>query len=340
MALSAERKQMLARMTLPSDTETVKRATLFRQRSGLTSDEFSRAIGYAGSTLSVYLNGNYGSELAEEHDGSGNTRAIRAALVEYMDLWEGMQQPQRLAAPHRTKDFLRVVDACSQALKHSTAYVVDGPPGTQKTFSLRAAEHEINARNDGTRALYIYARINHSPLNFLREICNTAGVVSNGYIDNLMRKLRFFLVEHRMLLIVDEAQHLGHETLEVLRQLLDLPPYFAVLLAGSHDLTQRLSHWQMEQWRSRVRKTLYLNGPSEAECRQILRAELGPELTDDDCDQTIAQCQATGSRVEVARGKAVSKSFDYTSARDLFGAIERAREVSNAQSQAQKAGAA
>jgi uncharacterized protein GlcG (DUF336 family) len=95
----------------------------------------------------------------------------------------------------------------------------------------------------------------------------------------------------------------------------------------------------MEQWRSRVRKTLYLNGPSQAEAREILRAELG-ELTDADCDETVAACQATASRSDAVSRKPVT--FTYISARDLFGAIERAKDVMPIQihQSTQKAGAA
>ena len=147
----------------------------------------------------------------------------------------------------------------------------------------------------------------------------------------LLRKLRFFLARGRTLLIIDEAQHLNHAGLEVLRQLLDLPPHFGVVLAGSHDLTQRLSHWQMEQWRSRLRRTLFLEGPSQAEARAILRDELGQHLTDEQCDTTIAHCKATAQRQKVISGKPTNVSFTYTSARLLFGAIERVKDQMNAQ---------
>jgi type II secretory pathway predicted ATPase ExeA len=212
-------------------------------------------------------------------------------------------------------------------MRSGSAYLVDGPPGTEKTYSLRVVEREINESGKGL-AVYVYARTGHSPLTFLRECCISTGIPARGNIDQVLRKLRFFLGSKRtrVVLLVDEAQHLDHAGLEILRQLLDLPPFFGVLLGGSHDLTQRLAHWQMEQWRSRLRKTLYLNGPSQAEARQILRAELGP-MSNADCDETIAECQATAHRMETVKGKVVSKSFTYTSARDLFGAIERAKEV-------------
>jgi DNA transposition AAA+ family ATPase len=329
MALSKERKLELARMTLPTDAETVKRALAFRQRSGLTYEEFSLAIGYSPSSLSVYMQGRYGENLGDkpESAATANTRAIRHALKQFMDLHEGAHTAIQARPAHKTKDFLEVRRACMNALNRydGAAYIVDGPPGTQKTFSLRAIEREINERADGSRAVYVYARIDHSPQAFLQEICNTAGISARGMIDQLIRKLRFFLATGRVLLIVDEAQHLDHKGLEVLRQLLDLPPHFGVILSGSHDLTQRLSHWQMEQWRSRVRKTLYLDGPSLAEARSIIRAELEPLLgahTDAQCDGVIEGCFATASRMHKAGGKLTPRSFQYISARDLFFTIE------------------
>jgi type II secretory pathway predicted ATPase ExeA len=327
MALSKERKLELARMTLPSDAETKARANLFMQRSGFTFADFSEALGYAGSTLHVYLHGHYSENLTDrpESASESNTRAIRHALKQFMDLHEGAQAGIQLAPAHCTEDFKAVRRACLNALERGSAYLIDGPPGTQKTFSLRHIEREINERADGSRAVYIYARIDHSPQSFLQECCNVAGISARGKIDQLIRKLRFFLATGRVLLIVDEAQHLDHKGLEVLRQLLDLPPHFGVILAGSHDLTQRLSHWQMEQWRSRVRKTLYLDGPSLAESRAIIRAELEPLAgphSDAACDGIIDGCFATASRMQKVGGKLVPRSFQYISARDLFFTIE------------------
>jgi hypothetical protein len=324
MALTAERKRQLATMTLASDSETIARAIAFEQRAGLTRHEFCQAIGYSSTTLGVYLNGKYELALSEDHDHAHNSLNIRAALKEFMDKWEGRQALSTEREPHRTADFKAIVESSLNALDNGSAYVIDGPPGTQKTFSLRAVEREIGERVGRGRVIYLYARADHAPLSFLREICNTAGIPNRGDIDKVIRKIRFFLGEQRILLMVDEAQHLPHKSLEVLRQLLDLPPYFGVVLAGSHDLSQRLSHWQMEQWRSRVRKTLYLNGPSLAEARGIVRAELEPVLgakPDTVWDSLIDGCWASASRIDRSTEKAIAKKFNYISARDLFFTI-------------------
>lgn len=328
MALTAKHKAALKRMTLPSDEETRQRIRSFMWRSGLNTCEFAEQIGYAHSSLTLYLAGRY--DLHHERDV--NTLAIRAAAKEYIDLHEIGQQISLRGRHHNTSSFAEARRAALNALERGTAYVIDGPPGTEKTWSLRQIEREINDNRLG-RAVYVYARVKHSPLSFLQECCVSAGIPSRGTIDMVLRKLRFFLAEGRTLLMIDEAQHLDHDGLEVLRQLLDLPPHFGVVLAGSHDLTQRLSHWQMEQWRSRLRKTLYFTGPTQAEARAILRAELG-EMSDADCDDAIANCRSTAQRMEIVSGKPISKSFTYISARDLFGAIERATEC------LQKAGAA
>jgi hypothetical protein len=104
--------------------------------------------------------------------------------------------------------------------------------------------------------------------------------------------------------------------LEVLRQLLDTPPYFGVVLGGSHDLSMRLRDWRMEQWRSRLRRSHMLMGLSAAEAGRILSAELGA-MHPSDVAQTVAD-----ATVEAVRNK---KTFRYISARNLFFAIEDAR---------------
>jgi DNA transposition AAA+ family ATPase len=124
--------------------------------------------------------------------------------------------------------------------------------------------------------------------------------------------------QKRALLVVDEAQHLPAETLEIIRHLLDEPPHFGVVLCGSDDLAARLRHWQMERWRSRIRRAHLLVGLSNSEAAKILKAELG--LTSrEDLDETISDAMVTAQRE--------GKEFKYISARNLFFAIDDARAL-------------
>lgn len=325
MTLSVKRKAELAGMNIPSDAETRSRLNRFLLCSGLTRSEISDFIGYGHSSLTLFLNGHY----AKHHPREQNSLAIRAAIKEFLDLQELASPHQKTGRHYPTEAYKQIRTAAFNALKKGVAYIVDGPPGTEKTESLRRIQQEINQGTDG-RCFYVYARINHSPQSFLMECCVAAGIPNRGTIDQLLRKLAHFLHKDRIVLFVDEAQHLDTNGLEVLRQLVDLPPYFGVVLAGSHDLTQRLSHWQMEQWRSRVRKTINLTGPGVAETRHILRSELG-DLSDAECDETIAQCKAEAERVLMVRGKATKTKYTYTSARLVFEAIDQVHEVMNDQ---------
>jgi hypothetical protein len=300
-------------MGLPSDTETIRRARAFALRAGLTFAELADMASVNPNSLRVFLAGCY-----DRHQGAeSNTLNIRAALKQVIDIYEIVNLPPSAGPHYDTGEYSTVRHSMLTALSKGTAFLVDGPPGTQKSYTFCRVAEEINRGNEG-RAVYVYARVDHTPGAFLVEACIEAGIPCRGTIDQLLHKLRFFLGSRRTLLIVDEAQHLGLNGLEVLRQLLDMPPYFGVVLGGSHDLSMRLRDWRMEQWRSRLRRAHLLKGLSATEAALILRAELGP-MHPDDVAAAIQDATVTAVRDR--------KSFSYISARNLFFAIEDARQM-------------
>jgi DNA transposition AAA+ family ATPase len=310
MTILSKRLPYLNALGLPGDAEVIRRARAFVLRSGLTMTEFAGIAELNPSSLRVFLSGHY----AQHRPSDSNTLAIRAALKQVMDQHE-IENPEPDSKRHYdTAEFKAVRRSMWSALRSGAAFLVDGPPGTQKTYTFRRVAEEINRSKDG-RAVYIYTRIEHSPQAFLVEACTEAGIPNRGTIDQLLRKLRFFLGNQRALLIVDEAQHLGLNGLEVLRQLLDTPPFFGVVLGGSHDLSVRLRDWRMEQWRSRLRRSHLLTGLSRDEAAHILTSELGPMKAADIAD--VIQ----GATVQVIRNK---ETVRYISARNLFFAIEDA----------------
>jgi DNA transposition AAA+ family ATPase len=313
MSILAKRRPHLESLGLPGDADMIRRARSFVLHAGLTIAELADLAGLNPSSLRVFLSGQYGSN----RPADSNTLAVRAALKQVIDRYE-ITHPRPADLRHYpTGEYSAIRRSMWSALKQGAAFLVDGPPGTQKTYTFRRVAQEINASKLG-RAVYIYARVEHSPGSFLVEACTEAGIPNRGNIDQLLRKLRFFLGGQRTLLIVDEAQHLEHQGLEVLRQLLDTPPFFGVALGGSHDLSRRLMHWQMEQWRSRLRRTHLLQGLSAVEAERILTAELGQQ------DKEFVAESIKEATVPAQRN---DKSFSYISARNLFFAIEDARHI-------------
>ena len=313
MPIQASRKSHLQSLGLPSDAEMIRRARALVLHGGLTISELADMAGLNPNSLRVYISGHYD----KHHGADSNTLVVRAALKQVIDRYEiQIQIPLGADGTHySTAEYESIRRSMWNALRQGTAFLVDGPPGTQKTYTFRRVAEEINRSNEG-RAVYIYTRVDHAPQSFLIEACTEAGIPNRGTIDQLIHKLRFFLGRQRALLIVDEAQHLDLRGLEVLRQLLDTPPYFGVAIGGSHDLSMRLRDWRMEQWRSRLRRSHLLKGLSSDEAGRILTAELGP-MHPSDISATIQDATVPARRF--------NKDFKYISARNLFFAIEDAR---------------
>jgi DNA transposition AAA+ family ATPase len=307
-------KMALRSMGLPTDGETIRRARAFVVRSGLTLSEFAEMAGVNPNSLRVFMSGCYD----RHHPADSNTLVIRAAVKQTIDLWEIQHTDPANSAHYDTAEFRAMRESMLNALHKGNAMLFDGPPGVSKTYTARRVSAEINKSGQG-RAVYVYARMGQPPASFLSAACIEAGIPSRGTLDQLMRKLRYLLgSQQRALLTIDEAQHLPSDTLEVIRQLLDEPPFFGVVLCGSDDLAARLRHWQMERWRSRVRRAHLLTGLTRAEAAHILASELG-SMSKQDAEETVADAVVTASRE--------GKEFKYISARNLFFAIDDARSL-------------
>ena len=317
MTILHHRLPYLKSLGLPSDAEMIRRVRSFMIESGLTTGEFAELVGMNPNSFRVWVNGNYCQH--KPHPEEQNSLGIRARIKEFMDQFEEAHD-DFLNRPHySTRDFDTLRSSILNALEQGVAYLVDGPPGTQKTHVFRRVAHEINTGALG-RAVYMRVRCEQAPQSFLSECAVRAGLPARGSIDQLIRKLRFFLSEKRTVLLVDEAQALSKNGLEIVRQLLDEPPYFGVVLGGSHNLSVTLQHWQMEQWRSRLRRTHLLSGPTREEAESILLAQLGP-MSRADLKDTIDEAMTATMR----DGKAIK----YISARALFDAIRSARAAMN-----------
>jgi DNA transposition AAA+ family ATPase len=317
--LTAAKKQYLNQLGLPSDADLIREARRFMLTVGFTIGEMADAVGMNPSSFGVWISGNY-----DKHDPHGderNTLQVRAKIKEFLNQYEDSRD-DFMSRPHYvTKDFTTLRKSILTALDQGVAFLVDGPPGTQKTHAFRRVAHEINTSGLG-RAIYMRVRCEQSPQAFLMECCTRAGIPNRGLIDQLIRKLRFFLGKGRTVLIIDEAQALSKNGLEIVRQLLDEPPYFGVVLGGSHNLSVTLQHWTMEQWRSRLRKTHLLSGPTRDEAESILLAQLGG------ISRAVMQKAVEGAMTSTMRD---GKTFEYISARVLFDAIKTTRAALDAQ---------
>jgi len=148
----------------------------------------------------------------------------------------------------------------------------------------------------------------------LAEILISGGMqVRRNYTDSIVRRIRHNFASRRVLLVLDEAQDLSDEGLNTVRTLLDEPPYFGLIFAGTHNLKDRFHMLDNEQLRSRQRKFIELEGLTRDEVKEICESETGRTLSAERLDKLVKYCTVPDHR----RGRR-----EYLSARQLFFAID------------------
>jgi type II secretory pathway predicted ATPase ExeA len=210
--------------------------------------------------------------------------------------------------------------------------MIYAPPGSQKTFVL---EHEVARLNlneiatqSGRRAFYVYARQNIRPRDLMRRVCIALGSRARADIETMLQNIRFDYKHNRVLLVVDEAQHLSIESFETLRELLDQSPYFSLLFAGSHDLKRKFDEFSatLEQWNSRIIAKVRLPGLERAEAVGIIHREIGEILEGRsriDIDRVIDQLIAGATTRD-----AFENNRTYINVRTLTNALDQLRAAS------------
>jgi DNA transposition AAA+ family ATPase len=315
MALSSKERAHLLTRTLPDRKETVRLLLDYLQRTGLTQVDFARRINYSTIAVRMLVSGHY-------ERISGDDSAIRAAVHDFISAHPIEAVTESEGKLYETENVRLVRRSFYEALDGRRAYYFRGAPGSQKSFVLKHLIAELNrneiAKNGhGRRAFYVYCSQGVTPNQLMRAVAEAAGSISVGDNRRLFKNLRFDLGKRKVLFVFDEAQHLDIPCLETLRELLDMPPYCALLFAGSHELEKTFNRLDMVQWHDRLRQGTELPGVSETEAVNIIRGELGqqPEAK---IQGLIKKCYAT----DMHKGR----ESKYISARLLFFALQAIQE--------------
>jgi type II secretory pathway predicted ATPase ExeA len=323
VAHSQEERAALAALHLPSEAEARKMLARFQELSGYTLVELGDALGYSHTAICLFLSGTY----CKQNGRDENSLKLRSRIKELVE-----EHPQVQAAIDdrpalETEDYKAVRRAFYKAVDKGLAFCINGDPGTGKTFSLKKLCSEIRQRDaskngHGRRVIYVRARWNMGPQDLLRRIASAAGdIPSRGSIDQLLRKIRFTYNGRRALIVIDEAQLCNLACLETVRELLDEPPHFGLIFAGSHDVENKFTHIQMEQWRRRLQNAITLKGLSREEADRLVALELGrvPE-------KFITLAVKNAMAKSVRRFDDHRQPIEYLSAGNLARAIDEVKQ--------------
>ena len=280
MRLTHSDRHRLSQVDAP-DSETVR--TALRNYMGvldLTKSQFAEQIHRGESTMNLFLRGDY-SKVAEDDT------MIRKTVWDYLQRHPlapaGSGNGARRARLFQTENYRRIRKYFQAACQHGEVVLLYGPPGTQKTFTLRHLIVEL-FRQKKENAVYVYAS-DQMPIRALfKRVGRELGIFVNLASND--RILTSILAEigrrkERTVLVVDEAQHLDVHCLEKLREIYDRTEVeqgrpCGLVLAGSHNLYENFlrGRAQLEQWLSRIDHKDPLPGLLEDEVRQIAEREL------------------------------------------------------------------
>jgi DNA transposition AAA+ family ATPase len=273
-----EKNQMSLEQELALNEAAIAAIQDYMGRTGLSPALFAQRIGYTARTLKAFLGGYY-------HQVAGSGANIRKAADEFMRTNPVVAPTTVNGELYDTANVRVIRDTFEKLLPKPVAYMIYAPPGSQKTFALqnevaRFNQQELAKNGHGRRAFYIYARQGIKPRALMKRVAAACGTLGSHDVDLTLNGLRWEFRTRRVLLIVDEAQHLSLECFEILRELLDQPPFFSLLFAGSHDLKQTFDRFSatLEQWNSRIIDKVRLPGLERAEAEGIIRRELADFL--------------------------------------------------------------
>lgn len=318
-----DREARVQALKLSAGESTAARQRLqdYLGRSGLSVGDFGKRINYSRQALSNFLNDRY-------ENISGSSVSICRAIAGFIENHPIEPPTQVFGELYETANVRAMRQTFGHLLQRPVAYMIYAPPGSQKSFVLEHLVAELNraelAKNGaGRRAYYTYAMARMKPGQLLKEVANSCGVSSMGDRLRIIRNLRSEFQSQRVLLIVDEAQHLSIDCFESLRILLDRPPNFSLLFAGSHDLKATFDRFSatLEQWNSRIVDKVRLPGVKPDEAEGIVLREVGDLLKAMTPERARNTVQALIKSATVR--DAFEKGRKYINVRTLTNALEQ-----------------
>ena len=212
---------------------------------------------------------------------------IEAALGAYFLKLERAEARARKPEFIETQTAKIILEKCQEADERRELALLYGPSGIGKTFVVEEfiERCEKQANSEQPEVLFVTAHAASTPKSLMAALCLQAGIPHSGTAPTLAESLVRRLETGHYLIIVDEANHLDIEAMELLRYVYDRGR-LGVVLIGTLRLYEIFTNGsrpasELEQLWSRVGICELLPGLTEYEARQIIQQALGriPETT-------------------------------------------------------------
>lgn len=249
---------------IQANIDTVREHILVLKNSGVVMADIARESGISASRLSQFLGGTY----------RGNSQLVADSL----SVWLENRHTERNSLPVMPEFVITpavrdIWGAFQYAQLNRSIAVVYGNPGLSKTT---AKEMFVSSRPNVWT--FTVSRASVRVAGCLYAIAQAIGVEEPSMYrpDILYRQIRSELKGKKGLLIVDEADRLGYETLEELR-ILQEESGVGLVLIGNHRVYNRLTGNQSRdvdfaRLFSRIAKRVVIETTSQADINAIADA--------------------------------------------------------------------
>jgi DNA transposition AAA+ family ATPase len=243
----------------------------------------------------------------------------------------------------KTAGYRQIRECFTAALEEGTNSLIYGPPSAEKSFIFETlvAQRYQAGKDD---AHYIYCDANIAPFPLLQRIASEAEVwigrawTREHYLGALIEA--FGRRASPPCLILDEAQHLGIESLEIIRGLHDRTrrrnrPGCGIILGGSHTLFRDFMHPsrrpRLEQWLQRLVNRVSLTGMTAKEVLELAAGAWGggkkAKFTAEQEKMLLESCRVTDPYAMDAGGKPLAELPTYYSSRMLVHYIAERKKA-------------
>ena len=213
--------------------------------------------------------------------------SVEAALRAYFLKLERVEARARRPEFIPTLTANLILEKLREADERQALALLYGPPGIGKTFAIEEFVDRVEKQNNPEKpeVLLVTAHSASTPKSLMAALCLQVGIPHQATASTLAESLVRKLQTGHYLIIVDEANHLNIEAMELLRYVYDLGR-LGVVLVGTLRLYEIFTDGsrpagELEQLWSRVGICELLPGLTEYEARQVIQKTLGriPEIT-------------------------------------------------------------
>ena len=213
--------------------------------------------------------------------------SVEAALRAYFLKLERVEARARRPEFIPTLTANLILEKLREADERQALALLYGPPGVGKTFAIEEFVDRVEKPSNPEKpeVLLVTAHSASTPKSLLAALCLRVGIPHQATASTLAESLVRKLKTGHYLILVDEANHLSIEAMELMRYVYDLG-YLGVVLVGTLRLYEIFTDGsrpagELEQLWSRVGICELLPGLTEYEARQVIQKTLGriPEIT-------------------------------------------------------------